>query len=142
MHSRRLLGRFVRPLNLVVRQPMRRSRTVLLTLAGIWVSYGIALPHIAHKPDDVAAAQVFLGFLTAPFLFTWCKLDTRERAVEAPAPAAALVGGMALIGVPYYFFRTMRPARAVLSTLKAAAYYLGISAGQWCAFYVSSRSVV
>jgi hypothetical protein len=97
---------------------------------------------MARTPDDLAAAQLLLAIVSAPFLFTWCKLDARERAVDAPAPAAALVGGMALIGVPYYFFKTMRPARAVIATLSAAAYYIAINFGQLCASYVSSELIV
>jgi len=66
-------------------------------------------------------------FVFAALLFSWCKADAHLRGINPPRGAPMLVGLFAIIGVPYYYFRT-RPWRTALwHCVKAAGFILAIA---------------
>jgi hypothetical protein len=107
---------------------MRPSRKVPLGIFVAYVAVGALSPFLAHSRSDVRDLEFGLGFCAAIGLFAWCKLDSQERGVTCPM-GALLVGTIAVIGVPYYFLRTMPFRSAALGTLKAILYYLSFGVG-------------
>jgi hypothetical protein len=105
---------------------MPRSRKLLLCLLGLYAAYGAVVPHVAHRADDERAAGFLLGFPTAIALFTWCKLNAAERQIVAPSAAPMLVGGLAPVGIPFYFFRTLPLGAALLAIGKAVLFYCAL----------------
>jgi len=109
---------------------MKRSRKVLLLLFAIYVLCGLLVPLTTCSVEDVAAANVLLGVPTAVSLFTWCKLDSAERHITPPPSAALLVGGLAPVGVPFYFLRTMPLRPALFAILKSVSFFMAINGAQ------------
>ena len=101
---------------------MRRSVRALLLLVALYIAVGVAAPLVAHDAAELHALDTILRVPTSIALFSWCKLDSTERDIESPAPAAMLVGMAAPMGIPYYLFSTRSPADAVLGIAKAIGF--------------------
>jgi hypothetical protein len=61
--------------------------------------------------------------------------------VPLPPAAPLLVATFALVGVPYYFFRTLLTARAFLATGKAVLYYLALLVAQGGTAFLSATAM-
>lgn len=77
---------------------------------------------------DSRVAAVASAVPFAILLFTWCKTDCARRGISPPAGAALLVAGVAAIGIPYYYFRILRPLKA-LGYVLCAYLVLGMGIG-------------
>lgn len=62
----------------------------------------------------------------AVLLFMWCKADTAERSIDSPPGATVLVGLLAPLGVPYYFFRALPWQKAAVATTLALLAFVGM----------------
>ena len=120
---------------------MKRSNIVLIMIvvsfffAGAIDSYYF----VASRQQDLTRF-VHLVVLSG-LLFTWCKLDVRERSIREPSGSALLVALIGIVGVPLYFFRSRPRRQALLSTLASigflivavAASLVGMLLGQYVA---------
>jgi len=106
---------------------MPSKKAILLTLAAV---YGVAGVFVGLAVTTDKAARGFdflLGVATMVCVYLWCRADAQSF--------ARLVGRWPLwvaifppIVLPLYFFRTRTRHRALTSTAKAVAYYVGICA--------------
>lgn len=101
---------------------MKESRKPLAILAVLFLAVG-SIKSLAAEPGQRGPIDMIMPFAIAICLFWWCKADARERGI-APGSAPALVGLIAPIGLPYYFFRYLRGREAWLACLKAAGFLL------------------
>ncbi|MGH8445939.1 MAG: hypothetical protein ACREVL_11765 [Solimonas sp.] len=104
---------------------MTRARTLLLAIVASFVIFGLLDACFPHPPSLPGDFVVLHGITLGILLFAWCKADAKERDVHAPAMAALLVGLIAPIGVPYYFYSTRPRGAATLATVKALGFLLG-----------------
>ena len=118
---------------------MSSANRLLLGIAATFVVTGIVEPHLPNPgqfPNEIGVAQIFV---LAGLLFAWCKADAASRGVRPPAGAPLLVALFALIGVPYYFFRTRPWRTALLDTGRALGFLAITYALYYGCFYVSAR---
>lgn len=105
---------------------MTRSRLVLvLILVSFFVSEALDSYFYATEGQSDVTAFVHLLLLSG-LLFTWCKLDMRERSIREPTGSALLVALIAVIGVPLYFFRTRTRKEAWKSILASLGFVLAV----------------
>jgi len=104
---------------------MNKSKKILCAMFGLHLVAGIteAATLMRTQPQDIA--MVFWLPL-AMLLFMWCKADIAERRIDTPPGAAVLVGLLAPIGVPYYFFRALRWQKAAVATVLALVAFIGM----------------
>jgi|SRR5580658_9679365 hypothetical protein len=121
---------------------MTRSRQVLLTLVLIYLLGGVLLPHITHSASDKAALGLSLTFPAAIALFAWCKLNAAERHISAPPAAPLLVGLLGVVGVPYYFFKTLPVRSALFAIAKAVVFFVALNVIYFYASRLSARWAV
>src|SRR5271168_5484383 len=95
----------------------------LVAIAVLFAGAGAVFPHL---PDASAerGLSFLLSIICAPLLFVWCKAHAAARGIEAPSPAPLLVGLLAPVGVPYYFYRSMPWRAASVATFKALCYFV------------------
>jgi hypothetical protein len=114
------------PLNADVkrRTDVRRSRIVLVLILASFLIVGAldSYFYATYGHRDVTAFAHLV--LLAGLMFTWCKLDVRERSIEEPAGSALLVALIAVVGVPLYFFRTRTRKEAWKSTIASLGFVL------------------
>ncbi|WP_299696306.1 hypothetical protein [Hydrocarboniphaga sp.] len=101
---------------------MKRSTVVLIVVALTYILGGLVEPFVPNPGQPFNEATLVQNLLSAILGFTWCKLHTSERGIEAPAGSALFVGLFAPLGVPLYFFRSMPWKKAATSTLKAVGF--------------------
>jgi hypothetical protein len=104
---------------------MNKSKKILCAMFGLHLAAGIveAAMSVRVQPQDVA---MILWLPLAVLLFMWCKSDIAERSIEGPPGAAVLVGLLAPIGVPYYFFRALPWQKAAAATVIALLAFIGM----------------
>ena len=102
---------------------MRRSSKALASLLILNVVVGAVEGRISSRPGTVSPLFLisWLGF--AICIFAWCKADAAERGVRAGS-APLFCGMFALIGVPYYLFRSRPPRQAIAGTIKAVVFFV------------------
>lgn len=115
MCSRRFADRVGPPLKLTVSSLMTSPRTFIVAMFTLWVLVGIFQAYLRAHHQNLAIATAASIFPFSVLLFAWCKADAARRCIKAPPAAPLLVGFFALIGVPYYFLKTMPWRRAVIS---------------------------
>ena len=79
------------------------------------------LESITPTQSQPQLVAMVMWFSLAMLLFMWCKADISERNIEGPAGATVLVGLLAPVGVPYYFFRALPRRSATVATSVAIA---------------------
>ncbi len=75
------------------------------------------------RPQDIAT---IFWLPLAVLLFTWCKSDVAERNINSPPGATVLVGLLAPVGVPYYFFRALPWQKATVAIVLALLAFIGM----------------
>jgi hypothetical protein len=84
---------------------MKPKNLVLVAAATLSFLVGAAnqyvFPGAASTPFDVASL-IFFAF----FLFWWFRLDTQERGFKRTSGLTLAVVGLAVIALPYYFFKS------------------------------------
>ena len=109
----------------------RRPHIYLLALLLLAVANGVIAQVLYENPSGESIANALFLLPSAVSLYLWCKADARWRNVAVPSGASVLVPMVALIGVPYYFFRTYTFARALLHTAFAVTFAIALSSAIW-----------
>ena len=79
------------------------------------------------------------AFIVAILLFAWCKSHIQFNEINAPSSSALLVGLMAPIGVPLYFFRGFGFKDGSIKTVKAIVFLLVSMALYEVGAYISGQ---
>ena len=131
MRPRRLGGASGRPLNFTVSSRMTRPRSFIIAMFILSAALGVLQAYVQVIGEDARIAVMASMFGFAPLLFSWCKADAAHRGITPPLGAPLLVGMFALVGIPYYFLRTMPLRQALIFTARAAGVFvlMGITTG-------------
>lgn len=92
---------------------MLRPRALIAGYMVLSVAVGLFQGFLRVRNEDLRVALVASMFPFAILMFTWCKADCAQRAITPPGGAALLVAYVALIGIPYYYFRILTPLKAL-----------------------------
>jgi len=120
-------------------RPLTTVNRLLVAMGGISAVVGVVEPHVSHVGSPLSPLVTAYTVVMAILLFTWCKADASARGIVAPVAAPILVALIAIIGVPYYFFRTMPFGRALRATGKALLFFLLLIVLQGACSFVSGR---
>jgi hypothetical protein len=103
---------------------MTRPRSLIISMFTLSAALGVLQAYVRLLGEDQRVIVMVSMFTFAPLLFSWCKADAACRGITPPLGAPLLVGLFALVGVPYYFLRTMRLRQALISTGRALGVFL------------------
>jgi hypothetical protein len=92
---------------------LSRTGAIVAGYFALSASLGVFQAFLRIRAVDLRVAGVCSLFALAIPLFTWCKADCAQRAITPPSGATLLVPGVALIGIPYYYFRILPPLKAL-----------------------------
>jgi hypothetical protein len=124
----------VRPLNFTVSSHMTRPRIYIVAMFVLSAALGVLQAYIQARGQDLRIVSMVSMFTFAPLLFAWCKADAANRAITPPPGASLLVGMAALVGIPYYFLKTLPLGRAIVSIAWALGMFvLMIITAAWVA---------
>jgi hypothetical protein len=88
---------------------------------------GFAAAALPPRPGQLFGSADVANMLVQAFLmFGWCRADAGARGIAPPAGAPLLVAAFALIGIPYYFYRSRPWQQATLAVGKAALFFIGM----------------
>ena len=124
MRLRRSVGSLGRPLNFTVSSLMTHPRRFVVAMFGVSAVLGVLQAYVRAQHGDFRIVAVVSMFSFAPLLFAWCKADAASRAITPPPAAPLLVGMVALVGVPYYFLKSLPLKQAGISIVRAAGLFL------------------
>ena len=124
MRPRRPAGVVGRPLNFTVSSLMSHPRTFVVAMFGVSASLGVLQAYVRAQHQDFRIVTVISLFTFAPLLFAWCKADATSRAIALPPAAPLLVAMFALVGVPYYFLKSLPLRQAAVSIALAAGLFV------------------
>ena len=116
---------------------MKRATLPLIAIAVLFAAMGAVLPHLRDASDERGLSFI-LSLACSVLLFVWCKAHAASRGIDPPTASALLVGLMAPVGVPYYFFRSMAWPAASWATVKSICYLIGILSLATCTAYFST----
>src|SRR5262249_3843959 len=100
---------------------MGKRSALIVSFAVLSAAAGIFAAYIQHERVDPSVVTVATAFPFAAVLFAWCRADAAHRGIQPPTGATLLVAVLALIGIPYYYFRILPPLRAAAHTAAALA---------------------
>lgn len=103
---------------------MIHPRTYVVAMFGVSASLGVLQAYVQAQHEDLRIVSMISMFAFAPLLFAWCKADATTRAITPPPAAALLVAMVALVGVPYYFLKSLPLRQATVSIALAAGLFL------------------
>lgn len=103
---------------------MTTANRLLVAMGGVSAVVGVLEPHVPHVDTGLSPLVTAYTLTMAILLFTWCRADAAARGIAVPPAAPILVALVAIIGVPYYFFRALPFGRAASATGKAVAFLL------------------
>ena len=129
-----------RPLNFTVSSLMSHPRAFIVAMFGISAVLGALPAYVRARHDDFRIVTVVSMFTFAPLLFAWCKADAANRAITPPAAAPLLVGIFALVGVPYYFLKSLPLQQAGIAIARAAGLFLLMGATTVVLDMIASRA--
>ena len=104
---------------------MNKSKKIVCGMFGLHIVAGV-LEATALRSAGPQAIAVVLWVPLAVLLFMWCKADMEERRIDSPPGATVLVGLLAPLGVPYYFFRALPWQKAATATILAVVAFVGM----------------
>src|SRR5690349_635792 len=102
---------------------MIRPRTFVVAMFGVSASLGVLQAYVRAQHQDLRIVMLISMFTFAPLLFAWCKADAIKRAITPPPAAPLLVAMFALVGVPYYFLKSLPLRQAMVSIVLAAGLF-------------------
>ena len=121
---------------------MTRDRILLLAIAATWLVGGFIEPFTPSFGQPYNEATLPHAVVLSVLLFAWCKSHAATLGVVPPMGAPLLVGLIAPVGIPYYFFLAFSWRRALLAmgkTLLFAVFCVLLSAGgQFLALQVAT----
>ncbi len=95
----------------------------VLSILALSIACGIFQAYIRAQGKDLRIVMVSSTFPFAILLFSWCKADAAHRGIEPPVGAPLLVAMLALVGVPYYFYRALPWRKASLALFGAVCVF-------------------
>ena len=118
---------------------MTTANRLLVAMGGISAVVGVLEPHLPHVEGPLSPLVAAYTLVMATLLFAWCKADASNRGIAVPAAAPILVALLAIVGVPYYFFRVLPFGRAVSAIGKAILFFVFLIILQGVCNFVSAR---
>jgi hypothetical protein len=107
---------------------MSRQGAIIGAYIALSAATGAVQAFLRMHAIDLRIAAVVSLLPFAILLFVWCNSDCARRGISPPAGAALLVAGIAIIGIPYYYFRILAPLEA-LGYVLCAYLILGVGVG-------------
>jgi amino acid transporter len=120
---------------------MGSAKIKLVVLLSV-VAFLSGTAHQLFAPREVMSeVDVAFALIAMALVFLWYRFDSEERGYARSAFLNVMVVALAIVALPYYFFRTRGAARGLLATalllLAAAAYTAVQYGGQYTAYYLS-----
>jgi hypothetical protein len=119
--------------------PLTTANRLLVAMGGTSAVVGVLEPHVSQVGAPLSPLAIGYTLTMAVLLFTWCKADAAKRGIVAPVAAPILVALLAIVGVPYYFFKTLPFDRALRATGKALIFFLLLIVLQGFCSFASAR---
>lgn len=117
---------------------MNAKQLVVLGLAGTALLSGVVGQYF-YPGIQVPPATLWFTLFGAFLLFAWYRLDSKILGYHRSLWLNIGVVGLAVIALPYYFFRSRGAKRGLTATglflLGAVAWSLLASAGQYAVYY-------
>jgi hypothetical protein len=102
------------------------KKSVLLTLTAFYAAAGFAMGLAATTAKAARGFEFVLTVVTMVCVYVWCRVDAQST--SKPVGRWPLwVALFTPVALPLYFFRTRTKRRALISTGKAVAFYVGIT---------------
>ena len=125
-------GRFAGEIALNPKSIVLVAYAVVSFLSGVADQY--FYPGVAHPPTSFA--YMVVGIL---LIFAWYRLDADQRGFRRSIGLNVGVIGFAIIGLPYYLFRSRGAKRGCIATVVALAFCVAsvllTGAGMYVAYY-------
>lgn len=118
---------------------MTTANRLLVAMGGTSAVVGVLEPHVSHAGTSLSPLVTAYTLIMAILLFTWCRTDAADRGIVAPTAAPILVALLAIVGVPYYFFKELPFDRALRATGKAVMFFLLLIVLQGFCSFISAR---
>ena len=103
---------------------MSTAQRLVVAMGGMFAVAGVLEPHVPHPGTALSPVGTAHTIVMAVLLFAWCRADAAARGIRAPIGAPLLVALIAIVGVPYYFFRILPTSRALLASAKALGFFV------------------
>lgn len=103
---------------------MITAQRLVVAMGGMFAIAGVLEPHVAHAATPLSSVGTAHTLVMAALLFLWCKADAAGRGIRPPTGAPLLVALIAIVGVPYYFFKVLPTSGALIAIGKAALLFL------------------
>ena len=98
---------------------MKREAAIIAALLALSATVGVFQALLRADGQDLRITAFGSMLPYAILLFMWCKADCARRGISPPSGAVLLVSWVAIIGIPYYYFRILPLLRAVIHILCA-----------------------
>jgi apolipoprotein N-acyltransferase len=119
---------------------MSTAQRLVVAMGGMFAVAGVLEPHVAHPGTTLSPVGTAHTLVMAVLLFAWCKADAAARGIRPPPAAPLLVALIAIVGVPYYFFRVLPTARAALAAIgKALLFFVLLLVVYAACFLLSTK---
>ncbi len=112
---------------------------LIVAMGGMFAVAGVLEPHVAHPGTTLSPVGTAHTLVMAVLLFAWCRADAAARGIRPPPAAPLLVALMAIVGVPYYFFKVLPAARALVAIGKALLFLLLLLVVYAACFFLSTK---
>jgi tryptophan-rich sensory protein len=114
------------------------SAKMKVFLGSLLVAFVGGFAHQFSTPrQTVAFVDVLLAVAGIFLIFLWYRFDSDERQFRRPALLNIMVVALPLFTLPYYFFRTRTPSRALLATTLLVAAAILFTALQYAGAYAA-----
>ena len=100
------------------------KRAALVAIVGITVVTSLASWVYAGKELATSLTIILSVLATLFFLLSWCSADAKERNFDFTLGQKIFIILFALIGLPYYFFKSREAGKALASTARAVLFWI------------------
>lgn len=100
------------------------KRAALVAIAGISVVSSLASWVFAGNQLATSLIIIFSVLATLVFILSWCSADAKERNFAFTLGQKIFIVLFALIGLPYYFFKSRETGKALTSTAMALLFWI------------------
>jgi apolipoprotein N-acyltransferase len=109
-------------------------------MGGTSAVVGVLQPHVSQGGAPLSPLVTGYTLVMAILLFSWCRADASARGIAVPSAAPILVALLAIVGVPYYYFRVLPFGRALSAIGKSVLFFLLLIVLQGVCSFVSART--
>ena len=106
-------------------------KSILLAAIFIAAFFGGAVGQITEPNNPFPRAAFIATLVGAALLFFWFRLDANERGFQRSALLNVGVVALAIVALPYYFFKSRGAKRGVVLTVVFVAAAYSLSWVQW-----------